>query len=152
MSAILAFTLSNNGIVALCAVVTVALSAYVVVNSFLKDREKKENKAKAREEDVREEDQGVVARIGETVDHLTLTLVGRLPDPTTGLPGIDGFMQRQEKHNAVVMEELTTTNGGGTLKGSLGMLRTEVSDMRTDVDGIKQQVAHLSPAPAVEPS
>lgn len=140
----LAVNLSNNGVLALCAVLTLAVVAFATINSWLKDRDERGERKAERAAVAHEGEQGEVQRIGRVVDHLTLTVIGRPFDPATGLPHIPGFIDKQVAHNVTVddrfariEEELTTTNGGGTLKGSLGSLKDQLGGLRSDFDSLR---------------
>lgn len=70
-------------------------------------------------------------------------MLGSPGDPRHGIPGVEGFVQRQERHNRRVDGELTTTNSGGTVKGSLAQMRTDLTSVQDSVDDLTDQVAQL---------
>jgi hypothetical protein len=123
-------------VLAASALATLALGMGLALNSWLKDR-KNEDEGTQRREDVR------YGELKDEVTSLRIAMVGSPPDPKRGIPGVDGFVQEQRRHNKRVDTELATSNSGGTLKGSLIAMRSDLTAVQESMDGLSDQVANL---------
>lgn len=138
----LAVTIGNDTIVAIASVGATVVALAVAYNSWLKDRGEKKEKEQAAIDDDFTVDREQIRQIRQILDHLVLTVIGRPEDKSTGLPGIDGFMQRQEAHNKFVDGELSQ-NGGGSVKDA-------VVKMCATVETLQGQVATLADQPGAQ--
>ncbi len=137
---------TSDQIIAISALASVVIALVLALNSWLKDRGERQDRERDedRAEDRRyRELQALVEKkfnqVRDQVDHLTVSMVGRPADEHRGIPGVDGFVQRQDRHNKRVDEELRTSNGGGTIKGSLARLRLDVTDLKASVDRLVEE-------------
>jgi hypothetical protein len=147
---LLAVNIGNEQILAFCAVATLALGISLAVNSRLKDRGDRQERA--RDEDEAEDEryrllrEFIISQINTVrvdLDNLTVALFGRPQDPARGIPGVEGFTQRQEHHNHLVDEELRTVNGGGTLKGALSKLQTDFGTLQHSVTALESSTVRI---------
>lgn len=142
---------SDNGIVALCAALSVAIAGALAVYTILNNRADKEERLKEKTAEERATDTGELAEVKSILERFMLAMLGRAADKKLGLPKIDGFVDEVRTHNTEVdsqftqiWEELKTENGGGTIKGKLQSVSTDVGALRTGFDGLKETVDQLA--------
>lgn len=151
---VFAVNVGADQILAFCGVASLALAISLAVNSRLKDRgdrqdrEREEDDARERSEDERYARLRafIVEQIGQVrtdLDNLTVALFGRPEDKARGVPGVEGFAQRQEHHNQLVDEELRTNNGGGTIKGALAQLQTDFGKLASSVTALESSTVGM---------
>lgn len=139
--------ISANAIVAACAVFALAISAGAAWYTVSKDKADKETKKAEKVSSDHVGDQTEISELRELVNRFMIAMFGQSADRKTGLPKIDGFVDEQRAHNvkvdktlAELTTEITTQNGGGTIKGSLMQLRTEVGAVSGQVAELKGTV------------
>jgi hypothetical protein len=128
----------------LAAVAAVAVSVVVAVNSWLKDRGERQTRRRDQNEELRDMEYTQYEALKDQLDHLSLVMVGRPSDPETGIPAVRGFVDEQRAHNRRIDEELRTDNGGGTIKGSLALLRTQVTGLQRKVDKVVTKLGDIN--------
>lgn len=134
---------SSNEVIALCAVLSVILTVLFAVNSTLKDRqraaERLAEKAAKTDSDHDAVNAAQYAELRDGLRDLSVAMIGT--QDKDGMPGTDGFVQRQERHNEHVDRELTDANGGGTLRGAVRALRGEIATVKKDIATVRKEVS-----------
>lgn len=147
---VLGITWGANQDLVLVGIASLVLTFAITLNGQLKDRDRVKEKRHADEKkgelaeerkfrELREHVDSKVGEVAQQVTDLAVKLVGTPGNPRLNISPTEGFVQRQERHNHRVDEELRTTNGGGTIKGSLGQLRTDLAELRSEVAELSQQ-------------
>lgn len=138
---------SSGAIIVFCTVASVAIAGAVALYTVLNNRNtNEERKAKDISEE-KETDRSDLKKVSDTLSRFMLAMVGKAADPENGLPAVPGFTDEVRAHNlqidkkfSQVWEELTTENGGGTIKGSLKNMQTNYEALDTKVDSLTTTV------------